>query len=157
MVSRPAVPPDAANVLGRGFDGRRPCTHVAADLTYVRAGSRWRCACLLVDLHDREIIGCSCGRRKDAALVKAALSNIEFPLDGIEASHSERGPGVLQRRDRRDPGRLRDREVGLQARQPARQRRGGVDEPYPEKGLVAGRRFGSEEGLRTALFDWVNW
>lgn len=88
----PAVPPDAANVLGRGFDGRRPCTHVAADLTYVRAGSRWRCACLLVDLHDREIIGCSCGRRKDAALVKAALSNIEFPLDGIEASHSERGP-----------------------------------------------------------------
>ena len=65
--------------------------------------------------------------------------------------------GVLQRRDRRDPGRLRDREVGLQARQPARQRRGGVDEPYPEKGLVAGRRFGSEEGLRTALFDWVNW
>lgn len=36
MVSRPAVPPDAANVLGRGFDGRRPCTHVAADLTYVR-------------------------------------------------------------------------------------------------------------------------
>lgn len=92
MVSRPAVPPDAANVLGRGFDGRRPCTHVAADLTYVRAGSRWRCACLLVDLHDRELIGCSCGRRKDAALVKAALSNIEFPLDGIEASHSERGP-----------------------------------------------------------------
>ena len=36
MVSRPAVPPDAANVLGRGFDGGRPCTHVAADLTYVR-------------------------------------------------------------------------------------------------------------------------
>ena len=26
--SRPAAPPDAANVLGRGFDGHRPRTHV---------------------------------------------------------------------------------------------------------------------------------
>lgn len=157
MVSRPAVPLDAANVLGRGFDGRRPCTHVAADLTYVRAGSRWRCACLLVDLHDREIIGCSCGRRKDAALVKAALSNIEFPPRWDRGVPFRARAGVLQRRDRRDPGRLRGREVRLQARQPAQQRRGGVDEPYPEKGLVAGRRFGSGEGLRAALFDWVNW
>ena len=66
--------------------------HTSPPTSPTCAGSRWRCACLLVDLHDREIIGCSCGRRKDAALVKAALSNIEFPLDGIEASHSERGP-----------------------------------------------------------------
>ena len=45
----PRRPPDAANVLGRGFDGHRPRTHVAADLTYVRAGSRWCHVCLLVD------------------------------------------------------------------------------------------------------------
>ena len=90
--SRPAAPPDAANVLGRGLDGHLPRTHVAADLTYVRAGARWCHVCLLVDLHDREIVGCSCGRRKDASLVKAALSNVEFPLTGIEVFHSDRGP-----------------------------------------------------------------
>ena len=89
--SRPAAPPDAANVLGRGFDGHRPRTHVAADLTYVRAGSRWCYVCLLVDLYNREIVGCSCGRRKDASLVKAAFSNVEFPLTGIEVFHSDRG------------------------------------------------------------------
>ena len=89
--SRPAAPPDAANVLGRGFDGHRLCTHVAADLTDVRAGSRWCYVCLLVDLHDREIVGCSCGRRKDVPLVKAAFSNVEFPLTGIEVFHSDRG------------------------------------------------------------------
>lgn len=89
--SRPAAPPDAANVLGRGFDGHRPHTHVAADLTYVRAGSRWCYVCLLVDLYNREIVGCSCGRRKDAPLVKAAFSNVEFPLTAIEMFHSDRG------------------------------------------------------------------
>ncbi|MEE0475385.1 MAG: hypothetical protein UDF83_03340, partial [Collinsella stercoris] len=57
--SRPAAPPDAANAPGGGSGGHRPRTHVAADLTYVRAGSRWCYVCLLVDLHDREIVGCS--------------------------------------------------------------------------------------------------
>lgn len=71
------------------FDGHLPRTHVAADLTYVRAGARWCYVCLLVDLHDREIVGCSCGRRKDASLVKAAFSNVEFPLTGIEVFHSD--------------------------------------------------------------------
>ena len=66
--------------------------YASRNLTYVRAGARWCHVCLLVDLHDREIVGCSCGRRKDASLVKAALSNVEFPLTGIEVFHSDRGP-----------------------------------------------------------------
>lgn len=154
MVSRPAAPSDAANVLGRGFDGRRPCTHVAADLTYVRAGSRWRCACLLVDLHDREIIGCSCGRRKDAALVKAALSNIEFPLDGIEASHSERGPEFCNAEIDAIPA---DFGIARSVSRPGNPHDNAVVESTNhilKRGHVADRRFGFEEELRTAPFDW---
>lgn len=54
--SRPAAPPDAANAPGGGLDGRRPRTHVAADLAYVRAGSRRCHVCLLVDLCNREVV-----------------------------------------------------------------------------------------------------
>ena len=157
MVSRPAAPPDAANVLGRGFDGRSPCTHVAADLTYVCAGSRWRCACLLVDLHDREVIGCSCGRRKDAALVKAALSNIEFPLDEIEASHSERGPEFCNAEIDAIPA---DFGIARSVSRPGNPHDNAVVESTShilKRELVAGGRFGSEEELCAALFDWVNW
>ena len=78
--ARPAQPPSAENVLARAFDGHAPRTHVASDLTYVRAGGSWCYVCLLVDLYNREIVGCSCGRRKDARLVKAAFSNVPFPL-----------------------------------------------------------------------------
>ena len=85
MVSRPAVPPDAANVLGRGFDGRRPCTHVAppADFGIARSVSRP-------------------GNPHDSAVVEST-------------SH------ILKRE------------------------------------LIAGGRFGSDEELRAALFDWANW
>ena len=47
--------------------------------------------CLLVDLYNREIVGCSCGRREDARLIKAAFSNVAFPLTAIEVFHSDRG------------------------------------------------------------------
>ena len=87
--ARPARPPSAENVLARAFDGHAPRAHVASDLTYVRAGGSWCYACLLVDLYNREIVGCSCGRRKDARLVKAAFSNVPFPLTEIEVFHSD--------------------------------------------------------------------
>ena len=155
--SRPAAPPDAADALGRGFDGHRPRTHVAADLTYVRAGSRWCYVCLLVDLHDREIVGCSCGRRKDASLVKAAFSNVEFPLTGIKVFHSDRGAESCN--------------AGIDAPLTAfgiDRSASGPGDPHDdavvestsrilERELVAGGRFASEEGLRAAPFDWADW
>lgn len=88
---RPVRPPSAESVLARSFDGHAPRTHVAADLACVRAGGSWCCACPLVDPCNREIAGCSCGRRKDARLVKAAFSNVAFPLTAIEVFHGDRG------------------------------------------------------------------
>ena len=86
---RPVRPPSAENVPARPFDGRAPRAHVAAGLACVRAGGSWRCVRLLADLCNREIVGCSRGRRKDARLVKAAFSNAAFPLAAIEVFHSD--------------------------------------------------------------------
>ena len=155
--ARPAQPPSAGNVLARGLDGRAPRTHVAADLTYARAGGSWCYVRLLAVLCNRETAGCSCGRRKDARLVKAAFSNAAFPLAAIEVFHSDRGSefcngevdaplsafGVEGSVSR--PGNPCDNAVvestnGVLKREPVR-----------------GRAFPSEDRLRTGLFDWANW
>ena len=155
--SRPAAPPDAANVLGRGFDGHRPRTHVAADLTCVRAGSRWCYVCLLVDLYNGEIVGRSCGRRKDASLVKAAFSNVGFPLTAIEMFRSDRGAEFCNAEIDAPPAAF---GIERSVSRPGNPHGNAVVESTNHilKGeLVAGGRFGSEEEPRAALFDWANW
>ena len=80
---------DVPNELDRGFDGHAPHTHIVSDLTYVRVGRRWNYVCLLIDLYNREIVGHSCGERKDADLVKAAFATLELPLFDIEVFHTD--------------------------------------------------------------------
>ncbi|WP_235422504.1 IS3 family transposase [Collinsella tanakaei] len=145
---RPVRPPSAENVPARPFDGHAPRTHVAADLAYVR---------LLVDPCSREIVGCSCGRRKDARLVKAAFSNVAFPLTDIEVFHSDRGPEFCNgevgamldafgiRRSVSRPGNPYDNAVVESTNRVLRRE------------LVRGRAFASEDRLRTELFDRVDW
>lgn len=155
--ARPAQPPSAENVLARAFDGHAPRTHAASDLAYVRAGGSWCCVRLLAGLCNREIVGCSCGRRKDARLVKAAFSNAPFPLTEIEVFHSDRGPEFCNgevgamldafgiRRSVSRPGNPYDNAVVESTNR------------ILKRELVHGRAFASEEQLRTELFDWVNW
>ena len=153
---RPVQPPSAENVLARSFDGRAPRTHVAAGLAYVRAGGSRRCVCLLVDLCNRETVGCSRGRRKDARLVKAAFSNVAFPLAAIEVFHGDRGPEFCNgdvdaplsafgiERPVSRPGNPYDNAVVEST------------DRVLERELVRGRAFPSEDRLGTGLFDWVN-
>ena len=155
--ARPARPPSAGSVLARAFDGHAPRTHVASDLAYVRAGGSWCYVRLLVDLCNREIVGCSCGRRKDARLVKAAFSSVAFPPTDIEVFHSDRGSefcngeiGALLsafgiERSVSRPGNPYDNAVVESTNR------------VLKRELVRGRAFPSEEHLRTELFDWVNW
>lgn len=122
----------------------------------VHACSSWRCACLLADLCNREIVGCSCGRRKDARLVEAAFSNVAFPLTAIEAFRSDRGPEFCNgdvdallsafgiERPVSRPGNPYDNAVVESTNRVLKR------EP------VRGRAFPSEDRLRTELFDWVN-
>lgn len=97
------------------------------------------------------------GRREDARLVKAAFSNVAFPLAAIEVFHGGRGPEFCDG----------DVDALLSAF--------GIERPVSRPGnpcdnavvestdrvlkreLVRGRAFPSEDRLRTELFDWVNW
>ena len=83
---------DVPNIVNREFDGHSPWTHVVSDLAYVRVGARWCYVCLLIDLHNREIVGHAAGERKDAGLVKSAFAALSFPLDDIEVFQRDRGP-----------------------------------------------------------------
>ena len=64
---------------------------MASDLTYVRVGGRWGYVCLLLDPYNREIVGHSCGPRKDAELVMAAFATLRSLISDVEVFHTDRG------------------------------------------------------------------
>jgi transposase InsO family protein len=79
------------NLLNREFDGHEPLDVVVSDLTYVRIGQKWHYICVLLDLHNREIIGYSSGKNKDAALVRKAFASVKANLNRIQMFHTDRG------------------------------------------------------------------
>lgn len=79
------------NHLNRQFDNRQVFEVIVSDLTYVRVGSSWNYICTLIDLHNREIVGHSCGPYKDANLVYKAFSSIKTKLTDIQYFHTDRG------------------------------------------------------------------
>lgn len=79
------------NVVNREFSNQPQYNVVVSDLTYVRVGNNWNYICVLVDLFNREIIGYSAGKNKDAALVSKAFSRVEVNLDKIQIFHTDRG------------------------------------------------------------------
>lgn len=79
------------NELNRQFNPPKPLDVVVSDLTYVKVGDRWHYICILVDLFNREIIGYSCGAKKDAALVQRAFASCNVNLKHITMFHTDRG------------------------------------------------------------------
>lgn len=79
------------NELNREFAKEAPLEAVVSDLTYVRVANKWHYICLLVDLFNREIIGYSCGKFKDAALVYQPLASVKGDLRQIQLFHTDRG------------------------------------------------------------------
>ena len=79
------------NKLDRQFDGHPPYSAIISDLTYVRVNNKWNYICLLVDLFNREIIGYSAGRHKNAKLVAVAFSKVKTNLQDIQLFHTDRG------------------------------------------------------------------
>lgn len=82
---------DIPNLLNRQFDGQAPFAAVVSDLTYVRVGQKWQYVCILLDLHNREIIGYSSGAHKDAHLVRSAFAKVSGNLAQIQMFHTDRG------------------------------------------------------------------
>jgi transposase InsO family protein len=79
------------NHLNREFNGQERLAAVVSDLTYVRVGQKWHYVCVLLDLHNREIIGFSSGAHKDAALVYAAFTSAKVNLMQVQIFHTDRG------------------------------------------------------------------
>ena len=79
------------NLVKREFDERPQYNVVVSDLTYVRVGNMWNYICVLVDLFNREIIGYSAGKNKDAALVHKAFARVNTNLINIQIFHTDRG------------------------------------------------------------------
>jgi len=79
------------NYLNREFNLEIPFKAVVNDLTYVRVDGKWKDICLLTDLYNREIIGYSCGRHKDASLVYQAFAKVKVNLKQIQFFHTDRG------------------------------------------------------------------
>ncbi len=79
------------NTVNREFKDREKLEVVVSDLTYVRVNKRWSYICILLDLHNREIIGYSAGPNKDANLVYQAFLNCKYPLTDIKIFHTDRG------------------------------------------------------------------
>lgn len=79
------------NVVNREFNQRDPFEAIVSDLTYVRVGSRWHYVCKLLDLHNRKIIGYSCGPHKTAELVLKAFASVKENLQKLHLFHTDRG------------------------------------------------------------------
>lgn len=79
------------NLVDRKFNDRDPLGVVVSDLTYVRVAGQWNYICVLIDLFNREIIGYSAGKNKDAGLVSKAFSSIKHNLSNISIFHTHRG------------------------------------------------------------------
>ena len=79
------------NALNREFSQRQPLEVIVSDLTYVRIHQRWAYVCAITDLFNREVIGYSCGLRRDSALIQQAFDTIPYPLEAIGCFHTDRG------------------------------------------------------------------
>jgi len=79
------------NLVKREFNDHKRLAVVVSDLTYVRVGSRWGYVCILLDLHNREIIGYSSGNRKDAMPIHSAFARVTANLSKIQIFHTDGG------------------------------------------------------------------
>jgi putative transposase len=79
------------NELNRKFVQEEEMSAIVSDLTYVRVNQKWHYVCVFVDLFNREIVGCSTGRNKDALLVYRAMASIKVDLNKVQLFHTDRG------------------------------------------------------------------
>ena len=79
------------NEVARWFDNRKHLEVVVSNLTYVKVRNKWNYVCILLNLANREIIGYSVGKNKNASLVYDAFMKVEGNLNEIEIFHTDRG------------------------------------------------------------------
>ncbi|MBS4534768.1 DDE-type integrase/transposase/recombinase [Clostridium sp. D2Q-14] len=60
-------------------------------MTYVNVRGKRNYICILLDLYNREIIGYTAGKNKDANLVYKTFSTIKRSLEDVNILHTDRG------------------------------------------------------------------
>ena len=145
------------NIVDRNFDQGIQNNVVVSDLTYVNVKSKWNYICILLDLYNREIIGYSAGKNKDAQLVYRAFAKIKESLNGINIFHTDRGSefknetidNLLQafniNRSLSKKGCPYDNAVAE------------ANFKIIKTELIMGKKFNSTEELERELSDYVNW
>lgn len=79
------------NNLNRDFNRQQPMEAIVSYLTYVRVAGKCHYVCLFIDLFNREIVGHSVGKQKNAELISKAISTINHDLRNIQMFHTDRG------------------------------------------------------------------
>ncbi|HCZ7167346.1 TPA: IS3 family transposase, partial [Staphylococcus aureus] len=145
------------NHLNRAFNREQPMETLVSDLTYVKVGGTWHYICLFIDLFNREIVGYSAGKNKDANLVSKAISRINHNLEQIKLFHTNRGKEfdnhlideVLEtfkiKRSLSTKGCPYDNAVAEATMKAMKTE------------FVKQMQFENLEQLETELFDYVNW
>ncbi len=145
------------NIVDRNFNQSKSLNIVVSDLTYVNITGKWNYICVILDLYNREIIGYSSGKNKDAKLVYEAFSKIDRPLDSINIFHTDRGSefknNIIEellktfniKRSLSKKGCPYDNAVAEATFKI-------IKTEFVKKGI-----FASLEELKTKLFDYVNW
>lgn len=80
-----------ANVIDRNFKPGLTKNVIVSDLTYVKVADKWNYICIIIDLYNREIVGFSVGKQKNADLVKRAFASIKSSLFNMKIFHTDRG------------------------------------------------------------------
>lgn len=145
------------NIVNREFSDQPQYNVVVSDLTYVRVGNSWNYICVLVDLFNREIIGYSAGKNKDAALVSKAFSRVDVNLNKIQIFHTDRGNEFKNRV-------LDETLEAFRIRRSLSMKGCPYDNAVAESTFkiiktefVKGQEYESLEQLQYELSDYVNW
>ena len=145
------------NEVARRFDNRKHLEVVVSDLTYVKVRNKWNYVCILLNLANREIIGYSAGKNKNASLVYDAFMKVEGNLNEIEIFHTDRGSEFKNKM-------IEEVLEAFEIRRSLSKKGCPYDNAVAEAAFKViktefafNRTFDSLEQLEMELFDYVNW
>lgn len=145
------------NEVARRFNNRKHLEVVVSDLTYVKVRNKWNYVCILLNLANREIIGYSAGKNKNASLVYDAFMKVEGNLNEIEIFHTDRGSEFKNKM-------IEEVLEAFEIRRSLSKKGCPYDNAVAEAAFKViktefafNRTFDSLEQLEMELFDYVNW
>lgn len=145
------------NLVERKFNNQNHLQVVVSDLTYVRVGNVWNYVCVLIDLFNREIIGYSAGKNKDAVLVSRAFATVKVNLEKIKVFHTDRGNEFKNQLIKKTLDTFNIKRSLSMKGTPYDNAVAEATFKTIKTEFVKGESFKTLEELRYELMDYVNW